>query len=74
MSAEEPGMRMQATDLKPCPHCGEADHLYLIYADTPFSPTGINCIGCGADFTPYNAKSTAEIIAAWNRRPTGAPS
>src|SRR5688500_7798318 len=52
--------------LLPCPHCGEAEHLYPAYRNMgDAAPYAIDCIGCGADFTPREGK---DVIAAWNRR------
>jgi Lar family restriction alleviation protein len=52
--------------LLPCPHCGETEHLYRAYRNMgDAAPYAIDCIGCGADFTPREGK---DVIAAWNRR------
>lgn len=57
-------------DLLPCPHCGEREHLYPAYRldkDGKYSGPAysIDCLGCGADFTPRDGM---DAIAAWNRR------
>jgi hypothetical protein len=60
------------TELLPCPHCGEVEHLYLSYRlkdrasfkleDEPYA---VDCVGCGYDFVP---REGLDVIAAWNRR------
>lgn len=58
------------TELLPCPHCGETEHLYPAYRlklsgalITP--PYAIDCLGCGHDFTPREGVDARD---AWNRR------
>lgn len=55
--------------LLPCPHCGEAEHIYPAYRVDKdgkcHSPYAIDCIGCGYDFTP---REGMDVFAAWNRR------
>lgn len=60
---------MSATSkLLPCPHCGEAEHLYPSYRNMGAGePYAIDCLGCGADYTPRDGM---DVIAMWNRRPT----
>lgn len=60
------------SELKPCPHCGEANELYPSYRldkDGKYiePPYAIDCLGCGTDFTPRDRKDARE---AWNRRAT----
>jgi hypothetical protein len=60
------------TELLPCPHCGEVEHLYPSYRlkdrasfkleDKPYA---VDCVGCGYDFVP---REGLDVIAAWNRR------
>lgn len=59
---------MAGYKLLPCPHCGEADELYPAYRSLGLGskPYAIDCLGCGADFTP---REGMDVIAAWNRRP-----
>jgi Lar family restriction alleviation protein len=53
-------------ELLPCPFCGEKDELYPSYRLSGASkPYGIDCLGCGIDFTP---REGMDVIAAWNRR------
>lgn len=56
--------------LLPCPHCGETEHLYPAYRldkdrKCVEPPYAIDCLGCGADFTPRDG---IDARAAWNRR------
>jgi Lar family restriction alleviation protein len=54
------------SDLKPCPFCGEREHLYPSHHwPGTGAPYGIDCLGCGIDFTP---REGMDVIAAWNRR------
>lgn len=54
------------SELKPCPHCGEANELYRGMRDMGRSgPFSIDCLGCGADFVP---REGMDVVAAWNRR------
>ena len=62
MSSEIEGVN----DLLPCPHCGEQEHLYPGYHwPGTGEPYCIDCLGCGADFTP---REGMDVIAMWNRR------
>ena len=61
------------TNLKPCPFCGEQDHLYPTYrmgSIGPDLPINIQCLGCGIEFTPGSGQSA---IMAWNRRSSATP-
>lgn len=52
--------------LKPCPHCGEAKHLYqMLRSFGGGKPYGIDCVGCGTEFIP---REGMDVIAVWNRR------
>lgn len=52
--------------LLPCPFCGEAEELYQsVHWPGSGAPYGIDCLGCGIDFTP---REGMDVIAAWNRR------
>lgn len=52
--------------LKPCPFCGEAEHLYPAYRNMGAGkPYAIDCLGCGADYVPRDGM---DVIAMWNRR------
>ena len=54
------------SDLKPCPFCGEAEHLYPSYRNMGAGkPYAIDCLGCGADYVPRDGM---DVIAMWNRR------
>jgi len=54
------------SELLPCPHCGEAEELYPAHRGFGGGkPYAIDCLGCGADFTP---REGTDVIAAWNRR------
>ena len=54
------------SDLLPCPHCGEAEHLYPSYRRMGAGePYAIDCLGCGADYVPREGMN---VIAMWNRR------
>lgn len=59
---------IQAADgaLKPCPFCGEREHLYPSF-DWPGGgkPHSIDCLGCGIDFIP---RKGMDVVEAWNRR------
>lgn len=56
----------ETVKLLPCPHCGEANELYPAYRDMGYGkPYAIDCLGCGADFTP---REGFDVIALWNRR------
>lgn len=60
----------RVTALLPCPHCGEADELYPAHLGMGGGkPYAIDCLGCGADFTP---RAGTDVIAAWNRRAAAA--
>lgn len=62
MSSEIDGVNA----LLPCPHCGEREHLYPGYHwPGTGAPYCIDCLGCGADFTP---REGMDVIAMWNRR------
>lgn len=62
MSSEIEGVN----ELLPCPHCGEQEHLYPGYHwPGTGDPYCIDCLGCGADFTP---REGMDVIAMWNRR------
>lgn len=52
--------------LKPCPFCGEAEHLYPSYRHLGAgAPYAVDCLGCGMDFVPRDGM---DVIAMWNRR------
>jgi hypothetical protein len=54
------------TKLLPCPHCGEANELYPAQRRMGDSkPYAIDCLGCGADYTP---REGFDVVAMWNRR------
>lgn len=57
---------MTTDRLLPCPHCGEAEHLYPSYRNMGAGkPYAIDCLGCGADYVPRDGM---DVIAMWNRR------
>jgi Lar family restriction alleviation protein len=61
--------------LKPCPFCGEREHLYRSYrrwgaGNELDGPYGIDCLGCGIDFIPRDGM---DVVAAWNRRVVAEP-
>lgn len=57
--------------LKPCPFCGEAEHLYPSYRNMGAGkPYAIDCLGCGMDFVPRDGM---DVIAMWNRRTPAEP-
>ena len=57
--------------LKPCPFCGEAEHLYPAYRNMGAgAPYAIDCLGCGMDFVPRDGM---DVIAMWNRRAADEP-
>lgn len=51
--------------LLPCPHCNEANHLYLCVHRAGEKPYGIDCLGCGYEFVPRDG---FDVVAMWNRR------
>lgn len=59
-------MKKVGPKLKPCPFCGEREHLYLGYRSLGMDgPYDVDCLGCGIEFTP---RAGMDVIAAWNRR------
>jgi|GEM_PF-1086000 len=52
-----------ATELKPCPFCGDAASIYGVETQNFHS---VECIDCGASGKVYRSKE--EAIAAWNKR------
>lgn len=54
--------------LKPCPFCGEVEHLYPAYRwPGTGSPYAVDCLRCGYDFTPRDGM---DVVAMWNKRHT----
>jgi len=61
MTTEQP-----ISELLPCPHCGEKEHLYPAYHELGVGkPYAIDCLGCGADYRP---REGLDVVALWNRR------
>jgi hypothetical protein len=59
-------MTNEPTELLPCPFCGEKEELYPGYRGMGGGmPFGVDCIGCGIDFTPRKSQNA---IRAWNTR------
>lgn len=57
---------MRPSDLKPCPHCGETEHLYPAYhGHGGGKPYAIDCVTCGYDFSP---REGMDVVEMWNRR------
>lgn len=62
-------MTAQPTELKPCPFCGETEHLYRAYPGFGSNePYAIDCVGCGFGFT---SRAGSDTIKTWNTRASG---
>lgn len=62
---------MSDVKLEPCPFCNGAPTLHENDWCEP-SEWSVQCVACNA--SSYGETDQAEAIAAWNRRPTPAPS
>ena len=69
---QHPVTRVAGPALKPCPFCGEQEHLYPGYrwknswsTELEPRPYCIDCVGCGFEFVP---REGCDVIAMWNRR------
>lgn len=51
--------------LLPCPHCNEANEIYLCVRRAGEKPYAIDCLGCGYEFVPRDG---FDVMSMWNRR------
>ena len=50
---------------KPCPFCGESEHIWVGYASPHYE---VRCNNCGGAMIDKGARSQEEALKSWNDR------